>query len=447
MEILIMGTPVAPGNRGVMALGGSIVDLCVSSEPKASVRFLQAHKPSKNVIVRTRNGDRSIQVVTCRMSPRAALLDQLPWILVMSFVYRLIPIQVVRIRIRGSIPWINAVLSADVVGDVRGGDSFSDIYGLKRFALALLPVLTVIVLKGSILHFPQTYGPFASGPARMIARFLLRRSSAVIARDCESQRIAQELVGGRLEVKLSPDVAFALHAQMPEMLEIDRLVAGPIPSSTIGINVNGLMFNGGYNRGNMFGLKLEYCGFLQSLIESLLKLSPGDILLVPHTFAIAGDPESDNDACSRLRKMLSPELQSRVRIVTGDYDPHELKGIIGRCGFFIGSRMHSCIAALSQGVPCVGVAYSMKFEGVFDSVGMKDWVIDCRSTGNVEAVSAVINLYSSCDSIKQSLAANAALARRRLAEVFDGIVGGCLDPTFNRSNRLEQKVESIVHSQ
>lgn len=417
-----MGTPVAPGNRGVMALGASIVDLCLGAAPNATVKFLQVHKPADDVVVRTKRGDFSIPVVTCRMSPRAQLRDQLLWILVMSITYRLIPIKLVRDQIRQTIPWIDAVLSADLVGDVRGGDSFSDIYGLKRFCLAFLPVWTVLILKGSILHFPQTYGPFKSKSARMIARFLLRRSSAVIARDPESQRIAQELVGDHLKVKLSPDVAFALCPRRPDVMEVDPPLADGLPGDTIGINVNGLMLNGGYTGGNTFGLKLDYGSFLRRMIVSLLEKYPADILLVPHTFAIAGDPESDNHACWQLREDLPAELQPRIRIVTGDYDAHELKGIIGQCGFFIGSRMHSCIAALSQGVPCVGVAYSMKFKGVFDSVGKKDWVIDARNVDDEGAVSSILTLYSSREAARKVLSENADLARGRLQEVFGEIV-------------------------
>lgn len=417
-----MGTPVAPGNRGVMALGASLVDLCLGAAPDATVKFLQVHKPADDVLVRTARGDFSIPVVTCRMSPRAPLRDQLVWILIMSIAYRLIPIKSLRDSIRQAVPWIDAVLNADLVGDVRGGDSFSDIYGLKRFVLAFLPVWTVLILKGSILHFPQTYGPFKTKAARLIARYLLRRSSAVIARDSESQRIAQELAGDRLEVKLSPDVAFALYPRRPEIMEVDPPLAGGLSGDTIGINVNGLMLHGGYSGGNTFGLKLDYGSFLRRMIASLLEIGPADILLVPHTFAIPGDPESDNHACWQLREGLPAALQTRIRTVTGDYDAHELKGIIGQCGFFVGSRMHSCIAALSQGVPCVGVAYSMKFKGVFDSVGKKDWVIDARDVDDEGALNSILSLYASREAARKSLSGNADLARARLCQIFGEIV-------------------------
>lgn len=37
------------------------------------------------------------------------------------------------------------------------------------------------------------------------------------------------------------------------------------------------------------------------------------------------------------------------------------------------------VAALSQRIPAVGLAYSKKFSGVFESVDLGDWVADARN--------------------------------------------------------------------
>ena len=44
--------------------------------------------------------------------------------------------------------------------------------------------------------------------------------------------------------------------------------------------------------------------------------------------------------------------------------------------------MHSCIAAMSQCVPTVGIAYSKKSHGVFESIGLGDCVADVYQCGN-----------------------------------------------------------------
>ena len=320
--------------------------------------------------------------------------------------------------IANSTPWIQAVAEAEVVGDVRGGDSFSDIYGMGRFLLGFLMAWSVILVRGEMVQFPQTYGPFKSPLARWLARFLLRRSSVVIARDEKSQQVAQEVLGKGYEVLLSPDVAFSLAVSRPAAIALDPAPSSTATGSVIGLNVNGLMYHGGYTRDNMFGLQLDYPAFLTDLVTSLLGEHEGEVWLVPHTFAPTGDVESDQDASRLLRESLPPALQARVRIVAAEYDQHEIKGVIGGCDFFIGSRMHACIAALSQGVPCVGVAYSMKFEGVFASVGMGEWVVDGRSVKNAQAVARILELYRRRNDVREGLGRRADEARASLRTVF-----------------------------
>jgi polysaccharide pyruvyl transferase WcaK-like protein len=416
-RIGIMGTCVSSGNRGVLALGVSLVRLC----GEADIVLLLNHNEHRPALFKVDGEVREIPVVPCRLSPRSRPRDHLAWILAMALLYRLVPVAGVRRAIAGTTPWIRAVAEADVVGDVRGGDSFSDIYGMKRFLLGFVMAWTVLLVKGEMVQFPQTYGPFKSGLARRLARYLLVRSSVVIARDERSQRVAQELMGEGREVLLSPDVAFSLEATVPERVGIEPPTTRSATERIIGLNVNGLMYHGGYTRDNMFGLKLDYPRFLSECVTALLREAAGEIWLMPHTYAATGDVESDLDASRRLREGLPVELQARVRIVATEYDQHEIKGVIGGCDFFIGSRMHACIAALSQGVPCVGVAYSMKFGGVFDSVGMGEWVIDGREVESGQAIARVLQLYRRRNEVRESLGRQADEARARLRVVFQRI--------------------------
>ncbi|MBL9126976.1 MAG: polysaccharide pyruvyl transferase family protein [Verrucomicrobiales bacterium] len=293
---------------------------------------------------------------------------------------------------------------ADVVADIRGGDSFSDIYGVKRFVMGSLPTLSVILLRGSVDFLPQTYGPFAHRSSRMLARYMLRRTRRVVARDSEGPSAVRELVGDRPAVVVSPDVAFCLEPLPPQRPEIEPPLPASPPALLVGINVNGLMFNGGYTRSNMFGLKLDYPDFLHRLATRLLENPSIHLLFVPHTFAPPHSVESDPEASRIVVKGLPEAVRSRVHLVTKDYDQHEIKGVIGRCDFFVGSRMHACIAALSQGIPCVGVAYSKKFKGVFESVGMRDWILDGRDVDSGAAVEGVLEKLairtSACDVLR-----------------------------------------------
>lgn len=412
-----MGTPVEPGNRGVMALAASLVDLCENAEPDAKIVFLLVHKPHPPVSLLTRNGERIIEVRNCRLNLSDGLKNCLFTNLALSFIHRCIPSTVLRRKIESATPWMKTLSECKWVGDVRGGDSFSDIYGMKRFIQAFLPIFSVLLVKRKIVHFPQTYGPFRKDRSRRIATYLLKRSSVAIARDRTSQSVAQNLVGDQFKIRISPDVAFALTSRIPKEIETLPPLSEVDQEYLFGINVNGLMYNGGYSN-SKFELALDYKQFLINTVTRLMAIHPGKFLLIPHVYAVFGDIESDNECCEKLRNALSPEHQNRCIIVTKEYDQHEIKGIIGKCSFFMGSRMHSCIAALSQAVPCIGVAYSMKFKGVFDSVGASSWVIDGEKLKADRASDRVVELYEQRNSIAPILRTEVTEAQLRLNEVF-----------------------------
>jgi polysaccharide pyruvyl transferase WcaK-like protein len=168
----------------------------------------------------------------------------------------------------------------------------------------------------------------------------------------------------------------------------------------------------------MFNLKLDYREFLNRLVISILEQESTEILLVPHTFAPPSSVESDPDACTQVRCSAAPNLQGRIHLVSREYDQSEIKCIIGLCEFFIGSRMHSCIAALSQEIPTIGVAYSKKFKGVFESIGVGDWVVDGRSVDAGTAVEKVRASLNKKDEMRLKIAGRPAKARAALQETF-----------------------------
>jgi hypothetical protein len=83
---------------------------------------------------------------------------------------------------------------------------------------------------------------------------------------------------------------------------------------------------------------------------------------------------------------------------------------------FIGSRMHACIAALSQGVPTVGLAYSDKFRGVFESLGLERLVADLRALEAGEVVEIIDGALCGADQVRDYLA-------RIMVDVRSSILG------------------------
>ena len=376
----ILGAPLDMGNLGVRALASSLTGLILDARPGAQIRFLYGNRTGGGRILNVGGREVKVEAVNCRLSPRARLREHILWILLLAVLQRILPLPALRRRIRNRTPWLRALDEADFVGDVRGGDSFSDIYGLERFVTGSLPCVTAILMGKPLTLLPQTYGPFRSGIARVLARWIFRRAKGIAARDPESAELVRRMLGKSPQadrVRLCPEVAFSLPATMPRDAAIQPPMTKAEGSFLVGLNVSGLLYMGGYTRRNMFGLRSDYRDLMRQLLAALLKRTAAHVLIVPHV--LDDSEENDRDACADFLESAPATGKDRVHVVTGRCDEGEIKGIVGTCEFFVGSRMHACVAALSQGIPAVALAYSSKFLGVFETVGMGDMVLDLRA--------------------------------------------------------------------
>jgi polysaccharide pyruvyl transferase WcaK-like protein len=439
-KVCFMGASFDSGNMGVSALAASLVRIISQLRPDAQISFfVGARSPARHAVSL---GDRTVEVgiVNYRMSPRSPIKQHLLWLLLMACLQRITPFPALRRRVIEAHPALRMLAEADLVGDIRGGDSFSDIYGLRSFLLGSVPALITLLVRDRLVLLPQTYGPYKSAIARAVARFILARSVSVLSRDAAGVSVAQGLLGVKARgktISFCPDVAFALASVRPETLKIDPPLDVDPSVPLIGFNVSGLLFNGGFTRGNMFRLATDYQTFAHLLAKRLLRESDVHLLLVPHTFAPAGHVESDNDACAQIQGSLSSEFQGRVHIVASQYDQSAIKAVIGLCHFFIGSRMHACIASLSQGIPTIGVAYSDKFKGVFESVGAGDLVIDARDMKTDVAISQIVERFRTRAELRQIANGRAELARKDVFERFEALLSSAA--AFRHCEFTEEK--------
>ena len=98
-----------------------------------------------------------------------------------------------------------------------------------------------------------------------------------------------------------------------------------------------------------------------------------------------------------------------------------IANVIGMCDFFIGTRMHSCIAALSQCIPAVGVAYSKKFKGVFATVDAEALVADMRSSDVAEILRIIGEAFASRRSMAARLRETVPEVKQRVSNLLEGL--------------------------
>lgn len=425
-RICLLGCSLDTGNKGVSALTASLVGILIDLYKNVSFYLLIGNKSSNSQNLVISKKKIALNVVNYRLSFRARRNEHLLYIFILAIIYRVFPSKVLKTKIRESNKWIRTLLQADFIGDIRGGDSFSDIYGLYKFILGSIPRIIVIILGKDLILLPQTYGPYKTAAARCIARYIIKKSSYIMSRDEQSINLIKGLLGNKRrdmkQVNFCPDVAFMLDSNKPDKLNIFPPLVDKKEFSIVGMNINGLMYYGGYTKNNMFGLRLNYPKLLLALINRLLTESYVHMLLIPHTFGIAGNVDNDLDACADILNKLEKPLRSKIHFVSHEYDQNEIKGIIGYSDFFIGSRMHACIAALSQGIPTVGIAYSKKFVGVFKSIGFEEMVVDARGINTENALRKIEDIYTNSHVRKDELAEQVKKVKNDVILSFEKLV-------------------------
>jgi polysaccharide pyruvyl transferase WcaK-like protein len=418
-----MGASLGTYNMGVSALAASMVKIIKTIHPDANISLLIGNKSSKEQLLKLPgNKILRLQIVNYRLSPKSNLSEHLFWILFMAVLWRIIPIKTIQEKIIDQTPWLKTLQQADLVGDIRGGDSFSDIYGLGRLVIGSIPVLIVFLMKKKLILLPQTYGPYNSKIGQFIAKTIINKALHILSRDKQGIEEIQKLTNkqnSKKEVIFCPDVAFMLDPILPNSIAIKPAIIKDPNVPLIGVNINGLMYNGGYTKDNMFGLILDYKKFSKEVILNILEKTNAHILFIPHTYHPM--VESDPDACNDVMNSVNKKYIDRIHIVEHEYDQSEIKGIIGLCDFFIGSRMHACIAALSQGIPTVGVAYSRKFAGVFDSIGAGDMVADARKLTAEDIINKIMADLENRADLKIRLS-NIDSAKNQLKETFQRVL-------------------------
>lgn len=260
--------------------------------------------------------------------------------------------------------------------DLSEGDSFAEIYGWKRAYINSMQKILAARAGIPVAVAPMTIGPFDKGIWRLLAARALGACTAVYARDHRSADLARSL--GRDSVQLATDLAMALPYDRQEHASDQAGVAH------VGLNVSGLLWSGGYAGKNDFGIYADYRETVMQLAQRLSEEAGVKVHLVPHVLAVES-VEDDRLACEEVRTrypsfVMAPQFSDSI----------EAKGYISGLDLFLGSRMHACIAAFSSGVPTLPLAYSMKFEGLFGSLGYKR-TVDLR-TANCEDILSALEL-------------------------------------------------------
>jgi colanic acid/amylovoran biosynthesis protein len=390
-------------NRGSAAIVESTMRLFAAAEPAATFampawdpaqdrRDLPEEVAARVELVPLPRGNRFVTHLR-RYRPGART-----W-LASGLVMRLVPPAV-----RRAIDAADAVLS--VGGDLYAGDYGFPVVVYAQDAYALARGKPVYLWGASLGEWP-------AGSRRLLAAHL-ERFERLFLRDGLSLARAAELVP-RARTAPTLDPAFTLP---PASFDFD----GPARFD-LGLNLSGLAFNlKGVTDRRTQGRVLER---LLAAFGAATGIAAPEVLLLPHVFR-AGDDGDDHHFLDALQRAYAGP--ARLTLAPRGRRAGEYKWLLGRCGAVVAARTHVTIAAFSQGVPTLSVAYSLKARGLNrDIFGHERFCHAADALLDADLASTFAELDASADALRARLRAYKAEGRERLdaavAEVRDRVAG------------------------
>jgi polysaccharide pyruvyl transferase WcaK-like protein len=253
------------------------------------------------------------------------------------------------VRIRRLLRRYGTVVESDLDAVIdASGYAYGAVWGEHSMLQTAREVTRFAMLGKPYVFMPQAFGPFE--PGRITTQFghALRQARLICARDPDSHSAIETLLGGHSpQLHLFPDftTTAAGRPAHAEHWQIDRRTVLLVPN----VEMIGSRNPDQPSRERYRGILQEACAEAARLGFRVRLLNHGG--------------SSDAQLCEELRTTCN------LASVINERDPLVLRSLLGAAGLVISSRFHACIAALSQGVPCVGTSWSHKYQHMFNDYG------------------------------------------------------------------------------
>ncbi len=257
---------------------------------------------------------------------------------------------------------LRAYARADMVVAAGGGYLYttSAIHGNVVLLINVYSFFFAVLLGKPVFLYAQSIGPFAGSWQIWFVRKALSRVRLVEVRE----ELSHQLLDGwrmPIPVRVTADAAFLLKGRPPaEHLGID----GASAESTVGMTVRRWF----RDREKQAGYERTMASFGDWLIEE----RGAEVVFLPQVTYAEGH-DDDRETARNVVAMVA--RHDRVQVVEDELSAQEIKWLCGRMEFFVGTRMHSNIFALSSGVPTLAIAYQPKTQGIMSELGLGDCVV------------------------------------------------------------------------
>lgn len=284
-------------------------------------------------------------------------------------------------------------LILDLSGDTLSDKNIYSIFSISR-------ILIGIFLKKRIAIYSQSIGPFKT-ITMPFARLCLNRADLIVVRENVTKNYLKDIGITNPSMYLAAEIAFLLEPAPPNKAQEIILKEGVNTNKKngllIGIGTSELIYQAFKSKKNV------YVTLMARVADYLVEKLNAQVVLISHVI-IPPKYGFPDDRCVAKEIYQLARNKNRIKLIKDDYSPEELKGIIGKCDLFIGTRMHSNVASTSMHVPTIALAWSHKYYGIMRMLELEKYVCDVETMTFDELVSKINDAWCNRDEIRKNLA-------------------------------------------
>lgn len=242
----------------------------------------------------------------------------------------------------------------------------------RSYFTNLLQMQIVHAYRIPLVLAPQSIGPIGSPVGRLFVASILCGAKAVFVREAYSYRFVRSRLSRQwwkpIEVQLSVDLALLSRA-------VDRLMANrsdpgseqdkTLPTTkTVGLTVVNWSFPSARDADSA---RVNYLTQMAGFAKELIRMGYRVRLIV--------QVDADLDVTMSVSREVG--IVSKEQMVL---PLPETISSISECDYFFGSRFHSCVFALTLGIPFFAISYLPKTKGIMDTLGLDDLSVPIERT-------------------------------------------------------------------
>jgi polysaccharide pyruvyl transferase WcaK-like protein len=295
---------------------------------------------------------------------------------------------------------IKELIESDIVIDVSG-TTFTD-EKLVKVLFNVACLLPGILLQKRVIKYSQTMGPFKHPFNRGVAKLILPKLELIVARGRYSENNLKEL--GLKNCTYCADAAFSMDMSdknIATFMESEfKNIINATDKKIVGISPNSIVEKyckqNGINHADIFGKFINY------LIDKEFF-----VILIPHSYRPYTKMRHNNDALTIKEICNYIEDKNSFYAVKKDYDCKQLRGLIGMTDYYVASRFHSMISALSTGVPVLVFGWGkQKYLEVMKEFELEDYTFDYQDLNVDKMIEQFEKIIQNRELVKEKISRN-----------------------------------------